>query len=116
MGIETLHWNKLKGVVMEKVDIEKWVKQNAEGLMPEIPLRLDEVEHISMCMEHICKWYFEGYPLGQFLTAIVRNDFRQACFRADDTNRKALYLYALFLANKIDGDYIEKALAKKEKG
>jgi len=97
---------------MEREDIEKWVKQSADGLMPEIPIDQEEIEHISMCMEHIYRWYFEDYPIGDFLTAIVRNDFCEACFHADGMNRKALYLYALFLANKLPFDWREKAGAK----
>ena len=98
---------------MNTQDIEKWVKQNATGLMPEIPLRLDEIKHISMCLEHIFQWYYKDYPIGHFLTAVVRNDFCEACYHADGTNRKALYLYAIFLANKIPSDYMKKALAHK---
>ena len=96
---------------MNREEIEYWARQNAEGLMPEIPLAQEEIEHISMCMEHIQRWYFEGYPIGDFLTAVVRNDFSEACFQADGTNRKALYLYALFLSNKLPYDYRKKALA-----
>jgi len=95
-------------------DIQKWVEQNARGLMPETQFTDDEIGHIAMCMHHIYRWYHEGYPIGDFLTAVVRNDFSNACFNADDTNRKALYLYALFLANKIGGDYRQKALGVKE--
>ncbi len=98
---------------LTKEDIRKWVADNAGGLMPDITFNLDEIDHISMCMEHIYKWYHEGYPIGNFLTAVVRNDFSEACFRADDTNRKALYLYALFCANKIGYDYRQKALGVK---
>lgn len=94
---------------MDRNDINNWVEQNATGLMPETGFTPDEIDHISMCMEHILKWYYEGYPLGHFLTAIVGNDFCEACFKADGTNRKALYLYALFLANKIPFDYRDKA-------
>jgi len=101
---------------MEQSDIRQWVEANAKGLMPEIPLSPDEVEHVSMCLEHILKWYHEGYPIGHFLTAVVKNDFSGACIRADDVNRKALYLYALFLANKIPFDYRDKALGKKKGG
>lgn len=100
---------------MNRNDIKKWVESNATNLMPEIPLEPDEIEHISMCMEHICKWYFDDYPIGNFLTAVVRNDFSEACFRADDINRKALYLYALFLANKLPFDYRKKALGPSVK-
>ena len=94
---------------MDRADIEKWVESNSVGLMPETPLGFEEIKHVSMCMEHIYKWYTEDYPLGNFLTAVVRNDFCEACFKADGVNRKALYLYALFLANKIGYDYREKA-------
>jgi len=97
---------------MEQTDIRQWVAENAEGLMPKIPFTLDELDHIAMCMHHIYKWYREAYPLGDFLTAVVRNDFSEACFQADDANRKALYLYALFLSNKLPLDYRKKALAK----
>jgi len=39
----------------------------------------------------------------------VRNDFCEDCYQADDINRKELYLYAIFLANKIPFDYRKKA-------
>jgi len=93
-----------KEVTME---IRKWVERNTT-LMPDAKFTPDELDHIAMCMEHIHKWYYENYPLGDFLTAVVRNDFRQACTKADDVNRKALYLYALFVFNQIPGDYIKR--------
>jgi len=99
---------------MDYRDIRQWTEQNAKGLMTEVSLSKDNLDHIAMCMEHIYRWYHEGYPLGDFLTAVVRNDFTKACFQADDVNRKALYLYALFLANKIPFDYRKKAGAEKE--
>lgn len=89
--------------------IRKWVADNATGLMPQIPLNDEELDHIAYCMEHIYKWYYESYPLGDFLTAVVKNDFSEACLQADDTNRKALYLYALFCANHIGCNYTKKA-------
>uniref|UniRef100_A0A6M3LNZ9 Uncharacterized protein n=1 Tax=viral metagenome TaxID=1070528 RepID=A0A6M3LNZ9_9ZZZZ len=94
---------------MNESDIRKWVEDNAK--YNEILLRLtsDELDHIAMCMHHIYRWCEEDYPIGGFLTAVVRNDFTETCFKADDVNRKALYLYALFLANKIPFDYRKKA-------
>lgn len=97
---------------MEQSDIRQWVEANAKGLMPDTELASEELDHIAKCIHHICKWYYEGYPIGNFLTAVVRNNFSEACFQADGTNRKALYLYALFLANKIPLDYRTKALGK----
>jgi len=95
--------------------IRNWVEQNARGLMSDAPFTDDEIDHIGMCLHHIYRWYHDGYPIGDFLTSVVRNDFSEACFRADDINRKALYLYALFLANKIPFDYRDKALGKIRK-
>lgn len=94
---------------MNESDIRQWVEQNAEGLMPETQFTLGELDHIAMCMHHIYRWYHEDYPIGDFLTAVVRNDLCEACYKADDMNRKALYLYALFLANKLPFDYREKS-------
>ena len=99
---------------MNESDIRQWVEQNANGLMPRICFTPDELDHIAMCMHHIYRWYHEGYPIGDFLTAVVRNDFCEACYHADDVNRKALYLYAIFLANKIPFDYRKKAIGVKK--
>ena len=94
---------------MDKADIRSWVQDNAEGLMPEMKFSSDDLDHIAMCMDHIRRWYYEDYPIGRFLTAVVRNDFSEACFQADSVNKRALYLYALFLANKLPLDYRRKA-------
>ena len=97
---------------MEQSDIRQWVESNARELMVETHFTNEELDHLAMCMHHIYRWYHEGYPLGDFLTAIVQDKFTEACFRADDINRKALYLYALFLANEIGYDYRDKAIGK----
>ena len=90
---------------MDSKEIRKWVENNAEG-------QLLDYDHIAMCLEHIQRWYYEGYPLGHFLTAVVRNDLCEACFRADDINVRALKLYALFLSNHLPYDWREKANPK----
>jgi len=68
----------------------------------------DELDHVAMCMSHIRRWYYEGYPLGGFLRAIVNNDLLEACFRADDVNIRALKLYAYFLTWGMPGDWRQK--------
>ena len=95
---------------MDKRSIGQWVSDNASALMPTTDFTPSELDHIVMCMDHIYRWCQEEYPIGDFLAAVVRNDFSEACFLADDTNRKALYLYALFLANKVPFDYKAKAM------
>ena len=96
---------------MKQSDVRQWLQESAT-MQPTIPLAPDELDHIAMCMHHIWQWYFEGRPLGDFLTAVVQDKFAEACVRADDINRKALYLYALFCLNKIGYDYRDKALTK----
>ena len=98
---------------MEQSEIRQWAESNARGLMLEANFTDEELDHIAMCMHHIWLWYFEDYPLGDFLTAVVQDKLAETCFRADDINRKALFLYALFLSNKIGYDYREKANPKR---
>jgi len=89
---------------MDRTEIRKYAEDNNEpGLTP------DELDHVAMCMEHIQKWYYEDYPLGSFLTAVVRNDLMEAVFKADDVNSKALKLYAWFLTWNLPSDWRIKA-------
>jgi len=97
---------------MSVIDIRKWVGENAKALMQSTHFSISDLDHITMCMEHIYAWYHYDYPVGGFLTAVLKDNFMEACLHADDINRKALYLYALFLANKIPSDYKRKALKK----
>ena len=89
-------------------EIKTWVENNKTS-MPEVSFTPDELSHIARCMHHISQWYYEDYPIGKFLTAVVKDDFCEACFQADNINRKSLFLYALFLANKLPLDYQVKA-------
>jgi len=94
---------------MDKADIRSWLQKNTEVLMSEERFTSKDLDHIAVCMDHIHQWYYEDYPIGRFLTAVVRNDFTEACFQADSVNKRALYLYAMFLANKLPIDYRRKA-------
>lgn len=49
--------------------------------------------------EGIVEYVFAGRPVGNFLTAVFSNDLKQACDRADDTNKHLLYEYVFFLYN-----------------
>ena len=89
---------------MNYAEIRKYVEDNNEP-----NLTSGELDHVAMCCEHIQKWYYEDYPLGHFLTAVVRNDLLNSCFYADDVNIKALKLYAYFLTWNLPADWREKA-------
>lgn len=89
---------------MNLIEIRQYVEDNNET-----HLRPDELDHVAMGMERIQKWYYEDYPLGHFLTAIVKNDLISAVFRADAINIRALKLYAYFLTWNLPSDWKEKA-------
>ena len=42
-----------------------------------------------------------GIPPGSFLTALLCNDFMEACRKADDTNRQVLFEWGGFLYNEL---------------
>ena len=87
-------------------EIREYAERNNEpNLTP------DELDHVAMCMEHMQRWYYEDYPLGGFLTAVVRNNLMEACFLADDVNIRALKLYAYFLTWNLPSDWRQKALS-----
>lgn len=89
---------------MTRTEIREWVEDNTT-LMPETHFTEGELAHIAMCMEHLYEWGHGRWPdLGHFLGAVADNNFKVACTRADDTNRKALYLYALFMYNKMPAE------------
>ena len=90
--------------MMTYEEIRQYVEDNNEP-----GLNSNELDHVVMCMEHISKWYYEDYPLGGFLTAIVRNDLLNAVFQADDINIRALKLYAWFLTWNLPDDWLLKA-------
>ena len=86
--------------------IAEWVKDNAEGLMPDTHFSNDDLQHITICCEHLFEWAMHGGDLGHFLTAVKDNDFIEACIRADGVNQRALYLYAMFMLNRMPADKI----------
>ncbi len=87
---------------------KEWVKDNAEGLIPDTHFAPDELEHITTMCEHLHEWATEGRPLGSFLTAVVNNDLIEANVRADDVNRRALYLYVMFMLNRIPAEKLKR--------
>jgi hypothetical protein len=49
--------------------------------------------------EGILNWIFEGVPTGHFLSAVLSNDLKEACKRADSMNSRLIYDYVYFLYN-----------------
>jgi hypothetical protein len=56
----------------------------------------------------------EGVPPGDFLTAIICNDLKEACGRADNENIRNLPAYAAFFYNNAPADcHGSKEIMKK---
>lgn len=66
-----------------------------------------------------------GCPVGDFLTAVLCNDLREACSRADDHNVRNLAAYVVYLYNEAPSPcwgspekhaaWIERHRAQREK-
>lgn len=51
-------------------------------------------------LESIDAYAEEGRPTGRFLEAVISNDLRQACARADLSNRAALVHIVMYMTNE----------------
>ena len=47
----------------------------------------------------IIRYYERGIPPGDFLCAVINNDLREACGRADDVNKNRLFNYMMWFYN-----------------
>lgn len=91
--------------LMTREQVREWASRESESKILMLYEHLDEFEHVVNCLYHIILWYERKRPLGDFLTAVLKNDLMEACGRADDTNRKVLSLYVKFIYNNLPGDY-----------
>jgi len=53
----------------------------------------------SYMIDGLLDYILEHCPAGSFLTAILCNDLRQACNKADETNKHLIWEYVYFLFN-----------------
>lgn len=51
------------------------------------------------CAEGLTAHVYDGRPVGHFLTAVLENNLKEACSRADLDNRRCLYEYVFLLYN-----------------
>jgi len=109
-------YDRVMDQTLTREDIVIWLK--AQGLVKHLvehgALTEKDLEHTADCMYHIYMWYWNDLPVGHFLTAVLKNDFIEACCRADSTNKMLLSMYALFLYNAMPIDYRRKARSLRE--
>ncbi|RLC36449.1 hypothetical protein DRH29_04570 [candidate division Kazan bacterium] len=109
-------YNKFMDQSLSKEDIIVWLKDQSlvKHLMDHGAIREQDLEHAAECMFNIYLWYWKDLPIGHFLTAVLKNDFIEACCRADSTNKMLLSMYALFLYNNVPIDFRRKARSLRE--
>ena len=62
-------------------------------------LMIDYSKIPGSTIETLTAWIEYGRPMGHFCEAIVSNDLREACARADERNRAALWEIVAWLHN-----------------
>lgn len=87
----------------------KWLKGDNEELDKKVddylmsnagePITPKEVKHIRGCIKSITAELYGIHPAGDFGKAILSNSFGAIVSIADETNRKWLRLYYIFLYN-----------------
>lgn len=85
--------------------MKEWIRQNISWFETG---DTETIDHLIRGFETIYNWYEKGWAPGGFTTAVLKNDFKQACFRADDVNRKNLHIYAMFIQWHLPSNYIDK--------
>lgn len=87
-----------------KSDIYAWLRgQYGTGHLTDRDLL-----HVATLIHHIYRWRQGHKPpgaLGRFLRAVMENDLAEAAGAADDINRKALWLYPLYMYNNAPSDW-----------
>jgi hypothetical protein len=65
----------------------------------ELAKRAVEMDIPVHMINSLVEYIMVGRPVGHFLTAVLSNDLKEACNRADEENQKRLYEYVAFLYN-----------------
>ena len=88
----------------KRTEIRAYIERNGK----ELNLSAEEKDHIAECLLHLWRWYKEDYPVGEFISAVIRNDFKAAVALADETNRRALILYVWYPYSEMPDGWAKK--------
>lgn len=76
-------------------------KQIGEGGLGEHRIaKLTEYGVPSHMHGAIIRYVEEGIPPGDFLSAVINNDLKEACARADNTNKHNLHTFVMWFYNQ----------------
>ena len=82
--------------------------ERLKGIRDHINHGLEQREIPDYMRPGIINYVMYGRKPGGFLTAVIENDFAQAFFRADETNRMILDRYAALLFDVIPYEAVGK--------
>lgn len=74
---------------MQRIDADDWDKH------------LTTFHVRGLVRQSIIRYIRNGSPGGHFLNAVLKNDLKEACNRADDDNRGQIYEIVKFLYNRV---------------
>jgi hypothetical protein len=80
---------------MKGFDYRKFVR----GCDPRLPE--EAVAHLEHCLRSLAMFYIEGWNIGDFLTAVVKNNLMDSMKRADEVNQKNVHVYCSFIYNEV---------------
>ena len=91
-------------MITQSHEVRDWLMQQPETYS----LEVSEIAHVHKCISHLIDWYYQGKPVGSFLTAVLRNDLTSAVYAADGINIRALPIYIHFIYNHLPINYRNK--------
>ena len=74
---------------------------NAKWTILGDPLTPEEKRHALSIMKSLYMVWLEQYNAGNFINAVLKNDFMEVINRADDINMRCLKLYVWFKHNEM---------------
>ena len=94
---------------MREFDFDKFLRDNYPSMTPEQHI------HVSHCLRSLSMLYAEGWFVGDFLTAVSKNDLMRAIQTADETNRQFIHAYCAFIYNEVPVPLVQWARARGRK-
>lgn len=93
---------------LEYEDVKIWLKKRLEMMNKDEELNERGIKHVAHGLYKIYLWDKGKDTLGDFLSAVIDNDFIEMWFRADGDNRKCLGVYAEFLYHVAPSKFLDE--------
>jgi len=108
-SVDLMHMWLEEGLKQEDIEakLRSYIESDCRYIYPS---GLDEevIWQVARCIHHIYEHYHKWNQPGQFLMALATNNFDKIMDYADSENKRAIYLYRLYLYNCAPGNWREK--------